>query len=39
MEASGVRQQIVEAVRAARDRAMELGDALDDAGAAAPPSP
>jgi pyrroline-5-carboxylate reductase len=39
LEAAGVRQQIIEAVRAARDRAIELGDALDHGGAAAPPSP
>jgi pyrroline-5-carboxylate reductase len=39
LEAAGVRQQIIEAVRAALDRAIELGDALDHGGAAAPPSP
>lgn len=38
LEAAGVRQQIFEAVRAARDRAIELGDALDHDGTAAPPS-
>jgi pyrroline-5-carboxylate reductase len=39
LQAAGVREQIIGAVHAARNRAIELGDALDDSGAAAPPSP